>query len=131
MWRWQLRCTPVARSCVAHPEPYRRSRCDSCHARARLAPMRSGWVVRAPASSANLGAAFDAVAVALALPLEVTDDDEHPAPETHPAVRAFRLAGGSGSLTVRTRIPGGRGLGFSGAARVAGLLAAHVQRGNM
>jgi homoserine kinase len=91
--------------------------------------MSSGWVVRAPASSANLGSAFDAVAVALSMPLEVSDDDSQPAPETHPAVRAFRIGRGTGPLTVRTRIPGGRGLGFSGAARVAGLFAAHVQRG--
>ena len=60
--------------------------------------MRKGWVVRAPASSANIGAAFDAVAVALALPLEVSDDGDEPAPETHPAVRAFRGAGGDGPV---------------------------------
>jgi homoserine kinase len=87
-----------------------------------------GWSVRVPASSANLGSAFDAVAVALDVHLEVTDTGE-PAPETHPAVRAFRSAGGVGSLAVRSRFPGGRGLGFSGAARVAGLLAAAAQQG--
>ncbi len=87
-----------------------------------------GWTVRVPASSANLGAAFDAVAVALDVHLEVADEGE-PSPETHPAVRAFRSAGGVGPLAVRARFPGGRGLGFSGAARVAGLLAAAVQQG--
>jgi homoserine kinase len=51
------------------------------------------------------------------------------APETHPAVRAFRHAGGSGPLSVHASFPGGRGLGFSGAARVAGLLAAARQQG--
>ena len=87
-----------------------------------------GWSVRVPASSANLGSAFDAVAVALDVHLEVTDEGE-PSPETHPAVRAFRSGGGVGPLAVRSRFPGGRGLGFSGAARVAGLLAAAVQQG--
>jgi homoserine kinase len=94
--------------------------------------VRSGWVVRVPASSANLGAAFDAVAVALARYLEVGHADgagEEPAPETHPAVRAFRQAGGEGRVFVRASFPGGRGLGYSGAARVGGVLAAHVQRG--
>src|SRR5436305_2447911 len=89
--------------------------------------MHSGWTVRVPASSANLGSAFDAVAVALDVHLEVTDEGD-PAPETHPAVRAFRSGGGTGTLAVRSRFPGGRGLGFSGAARIAGLLAAAVQQ---
>ncbi|HTL85215.1 MAG TPA: homoserine kinase [Acidimicrobiia bacterium] len=87
-----------------------------------------GWSVRVPASSANLGSAFDALAVALDTHLEVSDAGDRPAPETHPAVRAFRGAGGEGPLFVEARFPGGRGLGFSGAARVAGLLAARVQR---
>ncbi len=56
---------------------------------------RDDWVVRVPASSANLGSAFDAVAVALDLHLEVTacTPDDEAAPETHPAVRAFRQSG--------------------------------------
>ena len=91
--------------------------------------MHRGWRVRVPASTANIGSAFDAVAIALATYLDVSDDEGSPASETHPAVRAFRHGGGEGPLTVRSRFPGGRGLGFSGAARVAGLLAAHVQRG--
>jgi homoserine kinase len=86
------------------------------------------WFVRVPASSANLGPAFDAVALALDRHVEVTDRGPH-APETHPAVRAFRQAGGTGPLSVTATIPGGRGLGFSGAARVAGLLAARAQAG--
>jgi len=88
-----------------------------------------GWTVRVPASTANLGSAFDAVAVALAAYLEVSDQPGDPAPETHPAVRAFRGAGGIGPVTVRVQFPGGRGLGFSGASRVGGLVAARVQRG--
>jgi len=46
----------------------------------------------------------------------------------HPTMVAFRLAGGEGALWVRSPIPMSRGLGFSGAARVAGLVAAHAQR---
>ena len=65
-------------------------------------------VVRVPASSANLGPAFDALAVALDRHLEVSDRGD-PAPETHPAVRAFRHAGGDGRCPSRRRIPGGRG----------------------
>jgi homoserine kinase len=61
--------------------------------------------------------------------LEVRPGGDAPAPETHPAVRAFRAAGGTGPLSVAHRFPAGRGLGFSGAARVGGLVAAYVQRG--
>ena len=90
------------------------------------------WRVRVPASSANLGPGFDALALALDLPLEMTpvgDGSPDAAPEGHPAVRAFRSAGGTGPVAVQARFPGGRGLGFSGAARVAGLVAADAQRG--
>ncbi|MDQ1520379.1 MAG: homoserine kinase [Actinomycetota bacterium] len=88
----------------------------------------ASWCVRVPASSANLGPAFDALALALTLHLEVSPDGG-PAPETHPAVRAFRHGGGTGPLSVHAEFPGGRGLGFSGASRVAGLLAAGRQQG--
>ncbi len=91
-------------------------------------------IVRVPASSANLGPGFDALGMALDLHAEVglLDDvlpqgaqavDDH-----HPAAKAFRLAGGRGALWVRCRIPVGRGMGFSGAVRVGGLIAATVQR---
>jgi homoserine kinase len=89
---------------------------------------RHDWLVRVPASSANLGPAFDALAVALNRHIEVADRGT-PAPETHPAVRAFREGGGVGTLALRATFPGGRGLGYSGAARVAGLVAAVVQHG--
>ena len=89
---------------------------------------RDDWVVRVPASSANLGSGFDAVALALDIHLEITADGDGFAPETHPAVRAFRQSGGVGPIAIRTRFPGGRGLGFSGAARVGGLIAAFVQQ---
>src|SRR5260370_36109260 len=87
---------------------------------------RDDWVVRVPASSANLGSAFDAVALALDVYLEVTADEDDPAPETHPAVRAFRQGGGVGPIAVRVHFPGGRRLGFSGADRGGGLGAACV-----
>jgi len=90
---------------------------------------RDDWVVRVPASSANLGPAFDALALALDVHLEVAPGSDPAAPETHPAVRAFREGGGTGPISVRVRFPGGRGLGFSGASRVAGLVAAYEQQG--
>src|SRR5256885_9886861 len=62
--------------------------------RARLPNVQNGWRVRVPASSANVGPAFDAVAVALDMHLEVFAGGEEPAAENHPAVRAFRNAGG-------------------------------------
>jgi homoserine kinase len=92
--------------------------------------VETGWTVRVPASTANIGPAFDTVAIALRTHLEVSDHGDDPAPETHPAVRAFRGAGGEGRLYVRCRFPGGRGLGFSAAARVAGLVAVQAQRGH-
>ena len=84
-------------------------------------------IVSAPASSANLGPGFDCLGLAVDLPFELAD--EHPAGErwlaaepTHPAAVAFVAAGGDPArrLWWRSPIPPGRGLGFSGAARVAG-----------
>jgi homoserine kinase len=46
----------------------------------------------------------------------------------HPGSVAFRRAGGEGDLWMCSPIPVGRGLGFSGAVRVAGIVAAHGQR---
>ncbi len=89
-------------------------------------------IVRVPASSANLGPGFDTLAIALSLHAEI-GVGEAPAgaqiaDEHHPAFIAFRLHGGDGSLWVRSPIPSGRGMGFSGAVRVGGLVAAHAQR---
>jgi homoserine kinase len=47
---------------------------------------------------------------------------------THPAAVAFRMLEGEGPLWVRSPIPMGRGMGFSGAVRVGGAAAAIVQR---
>ena len=89
--------------------------------------------VKVPASSANLGPGFDALGMALSLYFECgtadAPDGASRAEERHPAMDAFRRAGGTGDLWVRGRIPMGRGLGFSGAARVGGIVAAHAQRG--
>jgi homoserine kinase len=89
-------------------------------------------IVRVPASSANIGPGFDCLGIALSLSLTVQFDgpDEPSAGEveTHPAVAAFRRLGGQGGLSVTSPIPMGRGLGFSGAARIGGLVAAVAQR---
>jgi homoserine kinase len=97
-------------------------------------------VARVPASTANLGPGFDALGMALTLYAEVgvteSKEEDRPAPvsprahvvgETHPADVAFRQGGGRGALWVRSPIPSGRGLGFSGAMRVGGLVAAWAQ----
>ena len=91
--------------------------------------------VRVPASSANLGPGFDALGMALSLHLEMGIDDGSALPEfakviddSHPSLAAFRHAGGTGNVWVRSVIPMGRGLGFSGAARVAGIVLGHAQR---
>jgi homoserine kinase len=90
-------------------------------------------LVVVPASSANLGPGFDALGMALGLHLLAGTEAWAEAPEPvgagHPALVAFRRLGGEGPLFVRSPIPMGRGLGFSGAARVAGLVAACHQRG--
>jgi homoserine kinase len=91
--------------------------------------------VRVPASSANLGPGFDALGMALSLHFEMGIDDGSALPEfakviddSHPSLAAFRHAGGTGNVWVRSVIPMGRGLGFSGAARVAGVVLGHAQR---
>jgi len=90
------------------------------------------WVVRIPASSANLGAGFYVLGMALGLHAETGIGDPPggaiAVDDRHPAGVAFRRAGGTGLLWMRSPIPIGRGLGFSGAARVGGAAAAVVQR---
>jgi homoserine kinase len=87
--------------------------------------------VRVPASSANLGPGFDVLGMALDLPAEVGVGDPpsgaRMADEHHPATIAFRALGGTGALWVRTSIPMGRGLGYSGAVRVGGAAVAAIQ----
>jgi homoserine kinase len=103
-------------------------------------------VVRAPATSANLGPGFDALGLALALydvvearvtsgglAIEVSGEgaDTAGAGERHLVVRAMRaafslLGGQPPGIALRcvNAIPHGRGLGSSAAAIVAGVLAA-------
>jgi homoserine kinase len=93
-------------------------------------------VVRAPASSANLGPGFDAMAAALALHLElevretgafeVVTDLDVPRDRSNLAVRAFEHLHSADGLrfTIASGIPMTGGLGSSAAAIVAGLLAA-------
>lgn len=95
-------------------------------------------IVRAPASSANLGPGFDCAGVALDLwnELEVTEGegvviegvgtDELPADETNIAVRAYALLADARGKRFRfvNRIPLERGLGSSAAAIACGLVAA-------
>ncbi len=88
--------------------------------------------VRVPASSANLGAGFDVLGMALSLYATVgcgaPPDSAMAADEHHPATVAFRRLGGVGPLWVQSPIPMARGLGYSGAVRVGGAAAAVVQR---
>lgn len=82
--------------------------------------------VRAPASTANLGAGFDCAAAALDLwnELELSEDGGE-ADAGHLAVRAFaRLASPDGfRFTFTERIPRARGLGSSAATIALGLVA--------
>ncbi len=96
------------------------------------------YFVRVPASSANLGPGFDALGMALSVHLEMGPAVNGDVPsgakmidEYHPGHIAFRSYGGVGDVWVRSKIPMGRGLGFSGAARVAGVVAAHAQKSGL
>ena len=93
----------------------------------------TGPAVRAPASSANLGAGFDVLGMALDLPVDVgvgeAPEGARPADDRHPARRAFERLGGSGPVWWRTRIPMARGLGSSAAMRVGGAALAVVAGG--
>lgn len=96
------------------------------------APRPGPFAVRVPASSANLGPGFDTLGMALTLYAEVGVGDAPPGASPidhhHPAAIAFARLGGVGTPWVRCPIPMGRGLGYSGAVRVGGAVAAVVQR---
>jgi homoserine kinase len=91
-------------------------------------------VARVPASSANLGAGFDVLGMALDLHLDIgtgdVPDGAQPVDVHHPAAKAFAewAPGGDppAQLWVRSAIPMARGLGFSGAARVGGAALAAI-----
>jgi homoserine kinase len=84
-------------------------------------------VVRAPATTANLGPGFDCVAVALDLwnEVEVSQGSGSPDPE-HIGIRAFGLVESPEGLSFRwtESIPRARGLGSSAATIALGLVAA-------
>jgi homoserine kinase len=96
------------------------------------APVDGPFSVRVPASSANLGPGFDSLGMALTMYAEIGLGDAPPGASTvdrhHPAVVAFARLGGIGMPWVRSPIPMGRGLGYSGAVRIGGAVAAVVQR---
>lgn len=93
-------------------------------------PDRRSVVV--PASTANLGAGFDVLGLALALHAHIATSSTGPrsrlVDQHHPASVAFRRAGGTGPVHVDAPIPIGRGLGFSGAMRAGGAALAIVSR---
>jgi homoserine kinase len=70
--------------------------------------------------------------MALSLHLEAgfgsSPADSIEATQNHPVLVAFKHCGGQGPLWVRSQMPMGKGLGFSGAARVAGVSLAHAQK---
>jgi len=98
--------------------------------------VRRRRLVRAPASSANLGPGYDVLAAALALHLEleveetgefgVETDLDVPLDRSNLVVRAFEVLHPADGFTFRIRspIPLAGGLGSSAAAAVAGLMAA-------
>ncbi len=89
--------------------------------------------VRAPATSANIGAGFDVAAVALDLWNELTvgEANGEPVDASHLAIQAFsRYASPEGrSFTFTDRIPRERGLGSSAAVVALGLVAGAIAAG--
>ena len=93
----------------------------------------TGWVVRVPASSANLGAGFDVLGMALGLHARggcrgSSRAARAPSTSIIPQTSPFGEPAARGRCGCARRSRSGRGLGFSGAARVGGAAAAAVQR---
>jgi homoserine kinase len=95
-------------------------------------------IISAPASSANIGPGFDALAIALDTHFSIAINEQprggawEPANDTHPAVVAYKEAGGKTELSkiwCQCQFPFARGMGFSGASRVAGAYAALRESG--
>jgi homoserine kinase len=84
--------------------------------------------IRVPCSTANLGPGFDALGLALDISMTAQLDDSAPVDAGHPAQVAFRTGGGKGPLSITTKIPPGKGLGYSGASCVVGFAAAAHQQ---
>ncbi|MEN9800934.1 MAG: homoserine kinase [Actinomycetota bacterium] len=88
-----------------------------------------------PGSSANIGPGFDVLGMAVSVHAELGVLDardpgpRHPIAEgRHPANLAYRAAGGNSEVWVRSSIPSGRGLGFSGAMRVGAIALGLAER---
>ena len=95
-------------------------------------------IISAPASSANLGPGFDALALALDVDFSICFNEQprggawEPATKEHPAIVAYSEASGItplSNISIQSHIPYARGMGFSGAARVAGAYGAMIQNG--
>jgi len=84
--------------------------------------------IRVPCSTANLGPGFDALGLALDISMTARLDDSAPVDAGHPAQVAFGAGGGTGPLSITTKIPPGKGLGYSGASCVVGFAAAAHQQ---
>ena len=91
--------------------------------------------VRVPGSSANLGPGFDVLGMAVSVYADLgVIDDRDSGPQhlvvdgRHPANLAYRAAGGRSGVWVRSSIPSGRGLGFSGAMRVGAIALGLAER---
>ncbi|MFM8942706.1 MAG: homoserine kinase, partial [Acidimicrobiaceae bacterium] len=85
-----------------------------------------------PSSTAKHGTVLDVLGFDLNLHLEsrfgTAPAESHEDDEYHPLTVAFRHCGGKQDLWVRSQMPMGKGLGFSGAARVAGCVLAHAEK---
>lgn len=89
----------------------------------------AGPAVVVPGSSANLGPGFDVLAMAVGVHVRMgLGPDEGELSDRHPARVAFLAAGGRGDVWFESDIPSGRGLGFSGAAIVAGTIMGMIAR---
>ncbi|MEI2834191.1 MAG: hypothetical protein V9G25_05310 [Acidimicrobiia bacterium] len=95
-------------------------------------------IVSAPASSANIGPGFDSLGLAVDVNFSIALNEQprggfwEPAKESHPAIVAYKKAGGVTELKniwLQSHIPYARGMGFSGATRVAGAYSALIQNG--
>ena len=79
-----------------------------------------------------MGPGFDVLAMALGVYVRMGfGRDEHELSDNHPARVAFSAAGGRGEVWFESSIPSGRGLGFSGAAIVAGTIIGLMSRENV
>ena len=83
-----------------------------------------------PGSSANIGPGFDCLAVAVSRHVWAANYGEgDPCVPTHIARVAYEKAGGVGSIWFGHNLEPGRGLGFSAAARAAGVAIALQESG--